>query len=377
MGKITFEKILVSVIIGAVVLAVVFIIYLFIGNAAKSIRILSPNGQEEWEIGNTYKIIWKAKGLEKVGIVIFKGQEPKWIFKDVPASAGSYGWKIYPGQVYGDDYWVAVFEYPWKKGNVIDYSDTSFSIVYSELSNCDTLSIQNQSPYVASDYPDVRKVFITRATFNGNLGGFEGADKKCQEEAVKLGFKGNWFAFLGGDNDKDVLIERMKKMPLGIDGIFVEAQPEATLIRGTTCHHLIGSNLIEFISVFSNLAAINEQNFQKDFLEKIKTVWLGRIDVNSKKNCIPIASFMGEGKPLEEKYTFTASCQSWTAGSTFVDGYPVPQGSIPPNFDQCHVPKLINAVSLGALSSGSAGNYFTPNLGKSCSASESLVCVEQ
>jgi hypothetical protein len=43
------------------------------------------------------------------------------------------------------------------------------------------------------------RVFITRATFSGNLGGLGGADAKCQQsaDAAKLG--GRWKAFVSGN----------------------------------------------------------------------------------------------------------------------------------------------------------------------------------
>lgn len=381
--KITFEKVLISIIILAVALTFGFIFYLFFGQVTKSIKVLAPNGKEELEIGKTYKIRWKAKGIGQIGIVAFKGNESKWIAKNIPASTGSYDWKIYPGETYGDDYWIAIFEYPWRKGNVIDYSDTAFAVIYSELANCDTSSIKSQWPYIASDYPEVRKVFFTKTTFNGDLGGFEGADKKCQAEAETLGFKGDWFAFIGGDSDKDLAVERMKQFPRKTDGIFVEAKPVQTLTRGATCHQLLGKNFEEFLANFSQLSVINEKKFDKDFLDKLKNTWVGRIDEASKKNCVPVGSLLVEDKLLKERYSFTVSCQNWTTGQIFVEGYPVPTNPLSPtNFDQCHIPKLIDAVAAGGLSIGLTGgdvsvNSFTPYQGKSCSTHQSLICIEK
>jgi hypothetical protein len=41
-------------------------------------------------------------------------------------------------------------------------------------------------------------VFVTNATFNGNLGGFQGADDKCNAEATAAGLSGTYVAWLSG-----------------------------------------------------------------------------------------------------------------------------------------------------------------------------------
>ena len=142
--KFTLEKSLVYVAVAAILIVFGFIFYLFFGQLTKSIQILAPNGGEEWEIGQSYEVNWEAEGVEKVGIVLFKGIEPKWIARDVNAALEKYEWKIYPGQEYGDDYWIAVSEYPWQKGNKIDYSDGAFAVTYPELASCDGLSIESE-----------------------------------------------------------------------------------------------------------------------------------------------------------------------------------------------------------------------------------------
>lgn len=40
------------------------------------------------------------------------------------------------------------------------------------------------------------RVFITSATYDGNLGGLQGADQKCKDSAVAVGLGGNWKAWL-------------------------------------------------------------------------------------------------------------------------------------------------------------------------------------
>jgi len=383
--KFTLEKNLVYILIFAVLAAFAFIFYLFFGQFTKSIKIISPTGGEEWQLAQTYKISWEAKRIGKVGIVLFKGQEPKWIAKNIPAGAGSYEWKIYPGQAYGDDYWIAVFEYPWQKGNRIAYSEGAFAVVYPELGSCDTLSIQNEWSYVPSDLPDSRQVFITEDTYKGNLEGLEGADRKCQEEAEKQGFFGTWYAFLGGDSPEELATERLKTTPRKTDGVFVEAKPAATLIRGATCHRLLGKDLNEFLAKFSGLLIINEEKFEDSFSQKLKEVWIGRLNEGSKENCISIAlTLENPYKPLAEKYSFSSTCQNWTKEDIFVEGYPASSGQPNPPFGTCYTVagKQTGAVALGGLAIGLTGggvstNAFTPYQGKSCDTAQRLICIEE
>lgn len=380
--KFRFEKSLIYILIIAVFIVFGFIFFLFFSYLARGIKIEAPNGGEEWGIGQSYKITWKTNGIKKVGIVLFKGKEPKWIARNVYAGLGEYEWKIYPGQEYGDDYWVAVFEYPWQKGNKIDYSDGAFAIVYLELASCDSLSVQNEWLYLPSDLPDLRRVFITKKTYTGNLEGVEGADKICQEEAKEQGFEGTWQAFLGGDKEKKLAVKRIEETPRGTKGIFIEAEPAATLIeREATCHRLLGKDFQGFLKKFSNLLIINEEKLGDSFLNDFKNLWLGRVDEKSKQNCISVTKVYGD---LAEKYSFTTTCQNWTQGDKFVQGYPVSVGEAKPSFPACYTPGGIHtdAVALEGLSSGLTGgeagtNAFTMYQGKYCNTPQKLLCIEE
>jgi hypothetical protein len=179
----------------------------------------------------------------------------------------------------------------------------------------------------------------------------------------------------------------MEKTPRGTGGIFVEAKPSAKLIRngGVTCHRLLGRNFNGFLAKFSNSFLRNQEKFDKDFLNKLSNVWLGRISGKSKKNCISIFNVMSNAyKPLAEKYTFTATCQNWSQGKAFVEGYPVSKGGQNPSFSTCYTPggRFTDAVALGGLAEGLTGgseraNYFTPYQGKSCGAEQKLLCIEE
>ncbi len=384
--KFSAEKSLIYILVVAVVIVFVFVFYLFFFHGASSIQLLSPNGGEELEIGQTYQIAWKAKGIEKIGIVLFNEKEAKWVAKNVDAKKGEYDWKIYPGQKCGDGYWIAVFEYPWRQDNKVSYSGEAFAVTYSESWSCDDLSIEKEWPYIPSDSPDLRKVFITKNVYTGNLDGLEGADKKCQDEAESRGFEGKWRAFIGGDGDQETAIERMKKTPRGAEGVFIDAEPSAELARTATCHRLLGKNLQEFLAKFSNSLSINQEKIDKEFLRDLSDIWLGRVNDNSKKNCIPIFKLLsGSYAPLAEKYTFTTTCQNWTQENRLVNGYPVSEETASSSFSTCYTPegKFTDAVALGGLSSGLTGgeseatNYFTLYQGKSCATEQKLLCIEE
>jgi hypothetical protein len=383
MQKISMEKILI-VLIGLFILIGLGVLFYFLFfNASKSIKLTTLTGSDELQIGQTYEIKWKSTGINKVGIVLFKGQEATWIARGIPASAGKYDWRIYPGHQYGDDYWIAVFEYPWQKDSKISYSGTSFAITYNQLSACETLSIDKEWPYLPSDYPDLRRLFLTEENYSGNLGGIEGADKICQTEAEKNGYTGTWHAFLGGDSDSQTAMARIGSQSRGTNGIFIEAAPSAVLTRGATCHRVLGKNFSEFFSKFSETLAVNEQKFEKDFLDNLANIWLGRINSSSKKNCIADAAALENTyKALAEKYSFTSTCQNWTVENQFVDGYPVVTGQ-KPAFPTCYTPqgKSTQAVALTGLSSGISGKAgsetYISNEGQSCSSKQKLLCIEE
>jgi len=378
--KFTRERSLLYILLGGVLIVIIILFYLFFVYGRKGITITSPNGREEWQISETYEITWKARKVGRVGIVLFNETEPKWIAKNIDASQGKYKWKIYPGQSYGDGFWMAIFEYPWKDGNSIDYSNGAFAITYPELSACDTLSFENEWPFLPSNFPNIRKVFITEENFDGNLEGLDGADKKCQEEADSFGFEGTWRAFLGGESDQEIAVERLKKTPRGTDGIFAQADISAILVRGDTCHRLVAKDFNEFLMRLSDSEEVNSGKLDQDFLEKIKEIWLGRVDGTSNKNCISMAKVMDTSYgALAEKYSYTTTCQNWTRGEKFVGGYPVRFGDTPPEFALCFTDagQATNAVASGGLASGLDEENLTIYQGKYCNDKQKLLCIQE
>lgn len=382
--KITAERSLLYTAIAAILIVAGIVFYLFVVYSKESVQVLTPNGAEEWEIGQTYEITWKAKGVDRVGIALFKGSEPKWIVENIDAGLGRYEWKIYPGQEYGQGFWIVVLEYPWREGNQIDYSDGPFAITFPEIASCDYLSVDQEWLYLPNDLPNLRRVFITKETYTGNLDGLEGANEICQTEADAQDFGGTWHAFLGGDSDEDLAVERLKRTYNGTDGVFIAAEPSAAIIRGATCHRLLAKDFEEFLAKLSGSMIINEEKFEQGFLKDMKNLWLGRIDKKSKKNCTGIAAVLSDYyKSLAEKYSFTTTCQNWTQGDKYVGGYPVSGGGSKPSFPSCYTPagQYTDAVALGALASGTTGKdkdaVFVLNQGKYCDNKQKLLCIEE
>ncbi len=385
--RISAEKILAAILIGGISVIFIFLFYLFFAHGKKAIRVLSPKSGAELEVGKTYSIIWSAKNVKKVGIVLFNDKkEVKWIAKNLNANLRRYDWKIYLGQEYGDGFWIAVFEYPWRPGNKIAYSGR-FAIIYSKSLSCDKLSMENEWPYLPDDLPNLRRVFITTNSYSGDLGGFEGADKICQEEAKKQGLDGKWYAFLGGDKDGETAVERLLKTPRGTEGIFVEAKSAGKLERngGVTCHRLLGKNFNNFLERLFSSLTFNKKFLSDEFFNNLQSVWLGRINEKSKRNCIFIygeTSIHQEYSP--ERYSFTSSCQNWTKGEKFVDGYSsIPNSEKKVKFPVCYTKSgmLTDAVAVGGLSEGIIENgekeEFTPYRGQYCSEKRKIICIEE
>lgn len=85
--------------------------------AAQTITLVSPNGVENWTIGNTATIVWNSTGVASVRIVLFKGgtelaNRIGFIAEGVSAAAGSFPWPVgsYIGGTVtaGNDYYIRV-----------------------------------------------------------------------------------------------------------------------------------------------------------------------------------------------------------------------------------------------------------------------------
>ncbi|MFA6753997.1 MAG: hypothetical protein WCZ99_03220 [Candidatus Paceibacterota bacterium] len=380
------EKIFIFIIILVGLGALLLFVFLS-GSGIKQLELIYPVSGEEMFIGETYEIVWKARNIEKVGIVLFMGEEPKWIAKELDGREGKYNWKIQPGQKYGDNYWIAVFEYPYREENLIDYSKGPFSIVFADIDSCDSLSVSEDRPYVPISYPGIRRVFVTNGSYDGDLKGFSGADEICQKEAEDLGFEGSWTAFIGGDRDIDTAVERLSRTPKGTSGVFVEATPEGELGRGDTCHRLLSNDFNGFLSFFDIESDVKEK-VSEDFFTKFSNIWTGRIRTADRVNCIEIT--FPRGRTAQDNYSFTVSCQGWTTVSrllaenlqvraTVIDDIPSSDNTIMPSLDipTCYTSQglPIDARGIGGLSTEEEEDFLKIT-GKGCAEKKRILCIE-
>jgi hypothetical protein len=249
--NLSLQKILYWAIIVGIVLGIgTWIMYRVKG--VRDLQLVYPGGKETLQAGKTYHITWKAKNINKVSVLLIKGennQNVEWLAKDISAGDKKYDWQIFTWEPPGQDYKIAIFESPWQEGNKIDYSNENFTILGPQFASCDALSIDKGWTYVPSDYPGLKMVFTTDNYWSGNLEGLEGADNKCHTEAENLGFKGPWKAFLG--DDKTLATDRLK-----LDGIFVQARSAGTLPEGKTCHQLLGKDFSEFFKKLSDTTGV-------------------------------------------------------------------------------------------------------------------------
>ncbi len=369
------KKLLLWIIVGLFVLIIsIWLILRFTGE--KGLRLLSPTGGEVWLANETYQITWKTRHVDRIGITLIKGmdrQEIKWIARDIPAKLRRHNWQIFTWEEPRQDYKIAVFEYPWQEGDLVEESDF-FTIIGPQFASCDALSIEAEWPFLPSDYPDLKKVFITTKTFTGNLEGLEGADKKCQEEAEAKKLAGTWKAFLG--NDTALAVDR-----LNLKGIFIKAEPTAVIPEGKTCHRLLGRNFNAFLKKLSDPIALVQEKFNKTFLKNLENIWLGRITKESKRECISTYIAYPHIDP-SRNYSFTTTCHNWSIDKEIVSGYPPVLGQ-EIKLPICYTPlgKRVGAAGLSGLSSGfieeENEKFLSTSLGKPCSFSQRLLCIEQ
>jgi hypothetical protein len=360
-------------------------------NVKKSLKVISPNGGELVKANEKYKIKWKSKKVSRVGIVLVKGlssnmADVKWIAKDIPASKGEYEWNVFVWEEPGENYRIAVFEYPWEEGKLIDYSDDFFSVLGPQFASCDQLSIEAEWPFIPSDFPNIKKVFITSKRFNGDLGRLQGADEKCQNEAKERGYEGNWKAFLG--DDVDFATQR-----LDLNGIFVMAEPSGNIPQGKTCHRLLGKSFDDFFKKISDPVNLNIGKFGDDFIKNLGNIWLGRINQESKRECIEVPPEYVSSKDLRMMYSFTSTCQNWTTGKSKISEN-VQETNNNENVQETNNDELeglpicftsqggrIFAMRIGGLSSQivKINDVDKINLysGEICSEEKSLLCIQQ
>lgn len=348
-----------------ITIAVVFIINS--ATSTKTIVIGKPNQTITLKAGETYTITWGAKGVTSVGIVLFsgnKGTNAQWIAKGVAAAKGKYDWVVAENQPSGSDYRLAVFEYPWKKGNAIAYTDTAIQIIGPQYISCNDLAVQNEWPYLPGNYPGLKRVFITQGSWTGNLSGIEGADTKCQQEADAKKLDGKFIAFLGTDTIS-------AKEKIQEPAVFALANNSQVMPDGQVCYRLLGRNVDSLLN--KTLLAADQISIVLDseFAKSMNGVWIGRRTPGSSTQCLQLG-----GLGAVTAFSGTYTCQNWTKS----DGQ-VYQGAIPPDAD---LPKCYDKQGNSAFANYIAANaiiFSNDNSlivsGTPCNRYNRLLCVEQ
>ena len=91
------------------------------------ITVTSPNGGETWKVGETHNVTWTSNGLNNVSIGLKGGiASPTKILATVPASSGSYSWKIDSTIQSGSQYKILIYD-PTNPSSQ-DISDNYFTI---------------------------------------------------------------------------------------------------------------------------------------------------------------------------------------------------------------------------------------------------------
>jgi len=354
-------------IIAGLIITVAIVFIISSTTSTKQIVIGQPNQTITVKAGETYTITWGAKGVTSIGIVLFdgsKGSNAQWIAKGIAATKGKYDWVVAENQQSGSDYRLAVFEYPWKKGNAIAYTTAAIQIIGPQYISCNDLAVQSEWPYLPGNYPGLKRAFITRGNWTGNLGGIEGADAKCQQEADSRKLDGKFIAFLGTDTVS-------AKERIQGTAIFASVDNSMVMPDGQTCYRLLGRDVDSLLNKFLLSANQVSITLESEFAKSMNGVWIGRRTPTAPSVCLQLS-----GMGAAAAFSGTHTCQNWVKS----DGQ-VYQGTIPPDAD---LPRCYDKQGNSAFANYVAANaigFSTDNSlvvsGTPCNRYNRLFCVEQ
>jgi len=352
------------IVVGGLVVTVAVVFLMSMLFSSRQIAIGKPDKTVSIKAGDTYTITWGSKGVSSIGIVLFNGNTLQWIAKGVAANKGKYDWTVIDNQPSGSNYRLAVFQYPWRNGNAISYTQSAIQIVGPQFISCNDLAVKAEWPYVPGDYPNAKRLFISDGQWTGNLGGIEGADAKCQQEADNKKIEGKFIAFLGTDTVA-------AKDRLAANGVFVLTTNSQVMPDGQTCYRLVGRDADSLLNKAILAGDQISVELDNDFARQSSGVWYGRRTAASKADCLELT-----GMGVSSAFSSTYTCQNWTKG----DGQ-VYQGTIPPDAD---LPKCYDQQGNSVFANYLAGNASATAtddklvvVGSLCSRYNHLLCVEQ
>jgi len=97
--------------------------------SAPSITVTSPNGGEQWRMGQTYTITWSSSDIAKPKVDLYKAGKWQTIVTFFLTPRESYSWTIPTDLPVGNDYKIRVSDY--YDSSTYDESDNCFSIASS------------------------------------------------------------------------------------------------------------------------------------------------------------------------------------------------------------------------------------------------------
>ena len=101
--------------------------------SASTVKVIAPNGGEQWKAGSAYNITWESSGIsDNVIIDLYRGTAFDLNIGTTPTSSGSYSWNIPGNFTLADDYKIFIHQ-----DTIEDYSDAVFSIVERAPNNPD------------------------------------------------------------------------------------------------------------------------------------------------------------------------------------------------------------------------------------------------
>lgn len=352
------------IVVAALVLTVGVVFFVSLAVLNKSLAITKPFKSISLKAGDTYSITWSAKGISSVGVVLFNGGAPQWVAKGISAGKGKFDWTVLDNQESGSNYRLAVFEYPWKKGNTIAYTRDAIEVIGPQYASCNDLAAQNEWPYLPGDYPNAKRVFITDAQYNGNLGGLEGADAKCQLQADANNYKGKFIAFLG--TNKISAKDRVSP-----NGVYVMAKSEAKLAEGQNCYRLIGRDIDSLLNKGALSGGLMGTVLDSEFARLMTAVWFGRRTSSTKTECLQLG-----GVGAINAFSVTFTCQDWTTSQGQIYA-----GTVPPDADLTHCYTQQGSSVLANYNAANASGLSTDGsliiTGTTCDRYNRLMCVEQ
>ncbi|MEJ2196712.1 MAG: Ser-Thr-rich GPI-anchored membrane family protein, partial [Ignavibacteriaceae bacterium] len=90
------------------------------------ITVTSPNGSDNWLIGDAYLITWTDNISEDVELHLYKGGFFNSVISSSTPSDGSYAWLVPSGTTPGTDYQIRISSV--SNGNIFDESDANFAL---------------------------------------------------------------------------------------------------------------------------------------------------------------------------------------------------------------------------------------------------------